>query len=50
MDKTQIAKKIEHHRMMANKMLAKYGGITGDLKCLEHTKLADDLEEKLNCL
>lgn len=50
MNRNRIERQIEHHRKMANKMLAKYGGITGDLKCIEHTKLADDLEEKLNCL
>lgn len=44
----KIERKIKFHRMMANKMLAKYGGITGDLKCIEHTKIADNLERKLN--
>lgn len=50
MNKKQIEKKIEQHRLMVNKMLAKYGGITGDLKCLEHMKIANDLEEKLKSL
>jgi len=50
MNRKQIERKIEYHRVMANKILAKYGGITGDLKCIEHTKLADDFEQKLNCL
>ena len=41
---------IEQLRATANRMLDKYGGITGDLKFEEYMKKADALEEKLNCL
>jgi len=50
MNEKEIERKIEYHRMMATKMLIKYGGITGDELCKDHTKKADDLQKKLDGL